>query len=136
MKKYTTHSVKMGSVAYCLFYQQERNVFWEKMLHQNVLGVLALGKDSSGNRKRLFSVARQNQWITFSLLGKACCWDSADWHGCPCEPDIGNCSGSSDSHGGSDQPWIDSISYIILLVIYFNIEVLRNQIFPFLNSIW
>jgi len=33
---------------------------------------------------------------TFSLLGKACGWDSIGWHGYPCGPDTGCCSGSSD----------------------------------------
>lgn len=33
MKKYTTHSVKMGSIAYCFFINRIRNVFLEKMLH-------------------------------------------------------------------------------------------------------
>jgi hypothetical protein len=64
--------------------------------------------------------------ITFSLLGKACCLDSAGWHGYPCELDTDSYSGSSDLRDGSDSLGIDSVSFIILLDIYFNIEVLRN----------
>lgn len=72
---------------------------------------------------------------TSSSPGKACCQDLADWHDYPYELGTDSCSGSSGPHDGSDQPGIDLVSYRFLLFVYFNIEVLRNQIFFFPSSI-